>query len=196
MDDFTMDREDSAPAWHGRHSSRRGEVRRAPMAAGAMACLAVVAALCMIPVDEPLHPAASTGRETDLRHAVPEDSFAFSHDGRRLARAELDGTVAIVDLTGASQRESRAFSQVQKVARCLAFSPDGSLLAAGFYDGKTGLWDLETHSLRVLFQAHFIAVRSVAFSPEGTVLATASAGLENQALGCVHGQAQDHHEGT
>lgn len=64
--------------------------------------------------------------------------------------------------------------------RCvsLAFSPDGTLLAAGRSNGMVGIWQVGTgRPLR-----HFLhdllghAVRAVAFSPDGAYLAAAGGG--------------------
>jgi WD40 repeat protein len=56
--------------------------------------------------------------------------------------------------------------------RCLAFSPDGKLLAAGFISGKVRLWDVETFKARTTLHYHE-DVYAVAFSPDGKLLAVA-----------------------
>ena len=57
----------------------------------------------------------------------------------------------------------------------VAFSPDGSTLAAGLLDRTIRLRDLETGILTTTFEdGHSDAVESVAFSPDGTTLASGS----------------------
>jgi WD40 repeat protein len=97
-----------------------------------------------------------------------------------------DGTVVTVGGTGkvpevklwSNGREQLLPLSTQREPVCVAGSPDGRLLAAGFIDGSVRLWDLRagpgTSSPRELqtLQAHTKDVRCLAFSPDSKVLAT------------------------
>jgi WD40 repeat protein len=55
----------------------------------------------------------------------------------------------------------------------LAFSPDGRLLAAGWGKNVT-LWDVASRQKVATLSGHSDVVREVAFSPDGSTLASAS----------------------
>jgi WD40 repeat protein len=56
----------------------------------------------------------------------------------------------------------------------VAFSPDGTKLAAGSYDGPVCIWNVETGVFLHSSADHAGGVYSVAFSPDGTKLAAGS----------------------
>src|SRR5436309_2872927 len=56
---------------------------------------------------------------------------------------------------------------------CLAFSPDGRLLASGSHDRTTVVWDLLGEE-ETGYTKHRSRVEAVAFSPDGGLLASAA----------------------
>lgn len=54
----------------------------------------------------------------------------------------------------------------------LAFSPDGSLVAAGALDGTARLWDTKTGKPVVVLSGHGAMVSSIAFTPDGKQVIT------------------------
>jgi WD40 repeat protein/serine/threonine protein kinase/tetratricopeptide (TPR) repeat protein len=60
--------------------------------------------------------------------------------------------------------------------RCLAVSPDGTLIASGADDGKVIIWDAATRTIVREFKAHPTHVNAVAWNPTGTRIATGAEG--------------------
>jgi WD40 repeat protein len=67
---------------------------------------------------------------------------------------------------------------------CIAFSPDGRLIASGSHDRMVKLWVATTGQVLRNLRGHVSAVTSVAFSPDGRHLASASGDLS--AVGVEH----------
>ena len=57
---------------------------------------------------------------------------------------------------------------------CVAYSPDGQILASGSADQTVNFWDMPTRSLRRTLHHHRKSVRAIAFSPDGQLLASGS----------------------
>jgi WD40 repeat protein/serine/threonine protein kinase len=106
--------------------------------------------------------------------------LAFSPDGQRLAAGtQADGTVKVWDAVTGREVLTLKAARGRVEALCLSFSPDGRLLAAatGLEDPLVKLWDLTTGQ-EVLTLPLLTAGRceAVAFSPDGTRLASGSSG--------------------
>lgn len=97
----------------------------------------------------------------------------FSHNDRFLASVGGDASVRVFDVQ-TTQSLARFTDQLEGV-RCVAWSPNDSLLAIGLSDKSFALYDVaSTTTLSVVRDAHNRTVRDIAFSPDGTMLATAS----------------------
>jgi len=107
-------------------------------------------------------------------------SLAFSPDGRILATgtAALDGsgTVAgsLVHLWDVETGQLlRSFESSGDHVNSLAFSPDGTRLAAGNWSGDLVLWEVSSEAPLTSLGAHSDPIVDLAFSPDGQLLAAA-----------------------
>ena len=116
-------------------------------------------------------------------HEHPISSVTFSPDGLTLAssgepnwvRSSLSkvGELKLWDTrTGEQVRTLEGHSNT---VGCMAFSPNGEVLASGGgrYDGTVRLWNTRTGEESRILEGQF-GVHSVAFSPDGVKLATAN----------------------
>jgi WD40 repeat protein len=113
------------------------------------------------------------GRPLGVAGPVPEpvSSVAWSTDGSRLflgAGTGESGAVVVVN-TSTWRPERRILAS--GVVNSVATSPDGRLLAVGYDSGQVLLADAITYRLVRSLTAHVGAVRSLAFSPDGSRLA-------------------------
>lgn len=100
---------------------------------------------------------------------------AFSSDGNSTAWS--DGSVLLLR-TGAVASPVRLpirLASDDHMIMGLAFSPDGSRLASGGFDGTLALWDVNSKKLLwPAARAHRMAVHTLAFSPDGKILASSA----------------------
>ena len=113
-------------------------------------------------------------------HAQRITDLAFSPDGSRIATAGADRSVRLWRVSdGGVERELLGHSEE---VNAVAFSPDGAYLATGsyYYDavdeinkGELWLWDLADGTVERTFDGLKGAVNDLAFSPDGTWIASA-----------------------
>lgn len=129
------------------------------------------------PHDAPVR--AEVGRLPRIEPAVPVKpqvfSVAYHRDGRILATGRHGG-VALTD--AGTGRTVASFDGLADIARAVAFSPDGRLLAAGGGHAQRGgevkIWDIADRRLVSEISGHGDTIQALAFSPDGSTLATAS----------------------
>ena len=108
----------------------------------------------------------------------------YSQDGKMLFSASQDGTVKRWDaLTGDLKETIRLWDdfsfEVGNQDRApevwsVAFSSDGSLLAAGSYNGMIHLWDLVKGKERATLNGYTRQISNLGFSLDGSVLVSSS----------------------
>lgn len=111
-------------------------------------------------------------------------SIAFSPDGQILASGSDDQTVKLWDIN--TGQCLKTLTGHHSIVWSVAFSPIppspplergvGGILASGSEDQTVKLWDLHTKQVIRTLQGYAMQVWSVAFSPDGKILASANTG--------------------
>lgn len=107
--------------------------------------------------------------------------IAVSADGKTVAAADSQGVVHLIDVASGKETGTLQGAAGMEYTQALAFSADSSMMATVNADSSTiQIWDLKTNQPGVLLSGHDAngdgtkTVNSVAFSPDGALLASAS----------------------
>jgi WD40 repeat protein/uncharacterized caspase-like protein len=117
--------------------------------------------------------AAASGRLVRTIQGHAADALAFSPDGARLLAADYYKLVLLDIATGKVTREFPTPALVSP-ANSVAFSSDGQLVLAGYFDNTVKLWETESGELLHTFTGHSREVKSVAFASKDTHVLSSS----------------------
>lgn len=98
-------------------------------------------------------------------------NIEFSPDGTILAAAGMGGTVRLWDVGKGQIAKTLEYGDESGI-HDVAFSPDGRILASGSTDSTVWFWDVATGNVVETLRLRD-ALFGLAFSPDGTILATA-----------------------
>ena len=117
-----------------------------------------------------------TQKKTLTSHTHYVSSVLFSPDGKTLVSGSWDKTIRFWDAHTGEHKKTLIWDTVS----CLAFSPDGKTLASGGVFSRQNsitlisLWDVKTGQKKKAFMGHTEWIYDVLFSPDRTILASAS----------------------
>jgi WD40 repeat protein len=118
----------------------------------------------------------ATGKERVVLtgHVRPAVALAFAPDGRTLAAGDGSGVVKLWDVAALRERATLTAAD-DKVffedVPAVTFAPDGGTLAVAI-GPAVQLWDVATGHLVARLEGHAGNVRCLAYSPDGTLLAS------------------------
>lgn len=104
-------------------------------------------------------------------HRKAIGAIAFSPDGLTLATGSGEPSARLWDL---AKGQTRAVLDAHPYVGGLSFSPDGRMVATWSYGGTIRLWDTRSGALKAVLTEPKEFVDSVAFSPDGTLVASSS----------------------
>jgi len=119
--------------------------------------------------------------DVDLVHTLEHTSVVccvkFSSDGRHLATG-CNRSAQIYDVTSGHKIAELLDESVEKngdlYIRSVCFSPDGKLLATGAEDKQIRIWDINSHTIKLMFTGHEQDIYSLDFSRDGELIVSGS----------------------
>ena len=101
--------------------------------------------------------------------------IAFTPRGNQLIAGGADGSVRLCDVSRPG--ETRVIGRHQGEVQSLAVSPNGRrTISGGYHDALVKIWDSQSGEELLALRGHQSGIRAVSISPDGTTIASASAG--------------------
>src|SRR5262245_64226036 len=120
--------------------------------------------------------AAAGGEELEFEQIMAREGPQKLNWPRGFVEGSMIALLLLAQVTSANAdklQQTATFKEGKSAILCLAFSPNGTMLASGEVDRKIRLWDLATGKQTAVLEGHQKQVAAVAFSPDGSTLASA-----------------------
>jgi WD40 repeat protein len=117
-------------------------------------------------------PTGRLKRTFERRNRWGSTLIALSPDGHTLASVSSGpNEIRLRDVETGALIRSLPEPEEHEPAQTLSFAPDGKTLASGHMGFRVALWDAATGELKQLLRTHEDCICSLAFSPDGMMLA-------------------------